>query len=198
MRTRINSLSVTMAIALLAGWHAAAASVTYNFSQGGWSDAAGDTATLTGSFTGMPEANGNVQLGDLSNFQASLHETGPKGTNTFNFSLATTTDFLYDPGISLLNFATGSAAADIQLCSGGLDVNAVCFGLTSPASAKTAFQGFFDDLPNFGQTTTLTDSTVTPVSSIAPEPGNIRLLAAGGIALFGLGIVRRPRLGHKG
>lgn len=197
MRTRHNSFTVALAIACVAAGHAAAASVTYNFSQGGWSDAAGDTATLTGSFTGMPQANGDVQLGNLTSFQASLHETGPKGTNTFNFNLATTTDFLYDPGIGLLNFATGSAAADIQLCSGGLDVNYVCFGL-SPGGAVTPFQGFFDDLPNFGQTTTLTDSTVTPATSNAPEPGNIRLLATAGVALLGFGAAKRPRLDQKG
>jgi hypothetical protein len=198
MRTRNNSLTVTLAVGFLAAGHAAAASVTYNFSQGGWSDGAGDTATLVGSFTGMPQSNGNLQLANLTSFQASLEETGPKGTNTFNFNLGTTTDFLYDPGIGLLNFAAGSAATDIQLCSGGPDVNAVCFGISSTSGAETALQGFFDDLPNFGQTTTLTDSTVTPASSNAPEPGNIRLLAAAGVALFGFGVVKRPRLGHKG
>jgi hypothetical protein len=193
MRTPTLSLTLTLALACLAAGHATAASVTYNFSQGGWSDAAGDTATLAGSFTGAPQANGNVQLANLTSFQAALHETGPLGTNTFNFNLGTTTDFLYDPGIGLLNFAAGSAGADIQLCSGGPDVNAVCLGLTPGAGAASALQGFFDDLPNFGQTSTLAGSTVTPVASTAPEPGNLRLLAAAGVALLAFGVVKRQR-----
>jgi hypothetical protein len=186
-----------LAIACLAAGHATAAAVTYNFSQGGWSDGAGDTATLTGSFTGTPQTNGNVQLANLTSFQASLHETGAKGTNTFTFNLATTTDFLYDPGIGLLNFAAGSAASNIQLCDGGIDVDAICFGLNPTSGVATPFQGFFDDLPNFGQTTTLTDSTVTPAASTAPEPGNLRLLAAAGMALLGFGAVKRPRLAQN-
>ena len=200
MRTANYSLSrarwavAAIGIACLAAGHATAAAVTYNFSQGGWSDGAGDTATLTGSFTGMPQANGNVQLANLTSFQAALHETGSKGLNTFNFNLGTITDFLYDPGIGLLNFAAGSAAADIQLCSGGIDVDAVCFGLNPNSGVATAFQGFFDDLPNFGQTTTLTDSSVTRAASAAAEPANLRLLASAGIALFGFGVVKRRRL----
>jgi hypothetical protein len=191
-RTRLCLATIT--IACLTAGHAAAAAVTYNFSQDGWSDSAGDTGALTGSFTGTPQTNGNVQLASLTSFTVALHETGTKGSNTFTFNLATTTDFLYDPGIGLLNFSAGSAAADIQLCSGGIDVDAVCFGLNPNSGAATPFQGFFDDLPNFGQTTTLTDSIVTPVASTASEPGNLCLLAAAGIALFGFGVAKRSRL----
>jgi len=202
MRTPNYSLTharlavATLGIACLTTGYAAASTVTYNFSQGGWSDGAGDTATLAGSFTGTPQANGDVQLANLTSFQASLHETGTKGSNTFTFNLGNTTDFLYDTGIGLLNFAAGSAASDIQLCSGGPDVDAVCFGLNPNSGVATPFQGFFDDLPNFGQTTTLMDSTVTPAASTAPEPGNVRLLTAAGVALFGFGVAKRRRLAH--
>lgn len=203
MRIRNSSLMharlavVTLGVVCLTAGQAAAAAVTYNFSQGGWSDGAGDTATLTGSFTGTPEANGDVVLANLSSFQASLHETGTKGTNTFNFNLGTATDFTYDPGIGLLDFATGSAASNIQLCSGGPDVDAVCLGLNPNSGVATAYRGFFDDLPNFGQTTTLIDSTVTPAASTVPEPESFRLLGTVGMALLGFGVVKRRHLSHK-
>jgi hypothetical protein len=203
MRTRNYSLIharlavATLGIVCLTAGQASAAAITYNFSQNGWSDGAGDTAALTGSFTGTPQANGDVLLANLTSFQATLHETGTKGSNTFTFNLGNTTDFSYDPGIGLLDFAAGSAASNIQLCSGGPDVDAVCFGINPSSGVATPYQGFFDDLPNFGQTTTELDSTVTPAGTTAPEPANLSLLGVAGVALCGFGIVKRPRRGLK-
>jgi hypothetical protein len=48
-----------LSIACLAAGHVSAATVSYNFSQGGWSDGASDTGTLTGTFTGTDQANGD-------------------------------------------------------------------------------------------------------------------------------------------
>jgi MYXO-CTERM domain-containing protein len=178
-----------------AGGPAAASTVSYTFSQGGWSDAAGDTGTLTGSFTGTPESGGDLQLADLTSFTADFHETGPLGANSFIFNLVDTTGFSYDP-TNGLEFAAGSAASDIQLCSGGSDTNAVCFGISPTSGLAVDAFGFFDDLPDFGQTTTKMDATVTQVSS-TPEPGSTGLVAAAGVALLGVGVFRRRRFAHQ-
>jgi len=202
MRTRSFSLAHGLAVAMLSApyfaavGHASAATVSYTFSQGGWSDQAGDTGTLTGSFTGAAQANGDLALTNLTSFQADFHESGPLGTNTFIFNLVNTTDFTYDP-VNGLDFAAGSAASDIQLCSGGPDTNAVCFGINPNSGAATVFSGFFDDLPKFGQTTTTQGITVTPVVNSAPEPGSTGLVAAAGATLLGLGVFRRRRFVHQ-
>ncbi len=187
----------TLGIACFAAGNAAATTVSYTFSQGGWSDASGDTGTLTGTFAGTAQPNGELQLPNLTSFQASFHETGPKGMNTFIFNLPNTTDFLYDPNSAFLDFASGSAASGIQLCSGGPDTNAVCFGINPNSGAATPFSGFFDDLPLFGQTTTRMGSTVTPAGSAAPEPENVGLLAAAGVLFLGLGVSRKLRFAHQ-
>jgi hypothetical protein len=190
------NLATAFGIMILIAGHATATTASYTFSQGGWTDAAGDTGNLTGSFSGTPEANGNLQLADLSSFEADFHESGPKGTNTFVFSLGTINDFLYDAGIGLLNFSAGSAASNIQLCSGP-DTGSVCLGINPNSGAATALNGFFDDLPTFGQTGTRLGATVTfagstsPAGSATPEPGTVGLLALGGTAFLGVGILRR-------
>lgn len=51
------------------------AALTYSFTQPGWTDAAGDTGTLNGKFTGTPETNGTIQLADLTSFTSSFFET---------------------------------------------------------------------------------------------------------------------------
>ncbi len=134
-----------------------------------------------------------LQLANLTSFQANFHESGPLGTNTFIFNLPSTTDFTYDPNIGLLDFASGSAASNIQLCSGGPDTNAVCFNINPNSGAATDFTGFFDDLPIFGQTTTTAPSIVTPAGTAAPEPANVGLLTAAGITFLGFGFFKRRR-----
>ncbi len=200
MRTGKYSLSharlavaSTLGIFCFAAGNAAASTVSYTFSQGGWSDQAGNTGTLTGTFAGSAQANGDLKLANLTSFQADFHETGPSGTNTFIFNLPTTTDFLYDPNSGALNFASGSAASKIQLCSGA-DTDAVCFGIPPNSGSATPFSGFFYDLPNFGQTTTRQGSSVTPAASAVPEPGNSGLLAAAGALLLGFGIFKRGHI----
>jgi hypothetical protein len=182
-------------IASLAAGNVMAGTVGYTFSQGDWSDQAGDTGTLTGSFAGNAQANGALQLANLTSFEADFHESGPLGTNTFVFNLANTTDFSYDPTYGV-EFAAGSAASHVQLCSGGIDTSYICFGLNPASGVATVFSGFFDDLPNFGQTTTRAGLIVTPAAggTAAPEPANTGLLAAAGMTLLGMGAFRRRRL----
>jgi hypothetical protein len=199
MRKRIHSLTrvraalTTLAAVALTAAYAQGSTMSFTFSQGGWSDAAGDTGTLTGSFTGTPELNGVLMLAELTSFQAQFQESGPLGSNTFIFNLPNTTDFTYDP-FNGLDFAAGNAASGIQLCSGGPDTNAICFGISPQSGAATNFSGFFDDLPRFQQTTTHLGVIVTPLGSgtaTAPEPGGLGLFVAAGILLIGVGVCRK-------
>ena len=68
-----------------------ASTVTYDFSQSGFDDG----GTLTGTFSGTPEAGGIIQLADLTNFSATFHLTVGGILNTFNFTVPTA--FTYDP-----------------------------------------------------------------------------------------------------
>jgi hypothetical protein len=191
MRTVKYSLSAAIALGFvcLTG-NVSAATVSYNFSQGGWTDAAGDTGTLTGTFAGTAEVNGELKLADLTSLQADFQLTTRNGNDNFIFNLPVTTDFLFDPNSGLFNLASGSASSGIQLCSGE-DTGAVCFNIPPNSGAATAASGFFDDLPNFGQTTTRQGISVTPQASAVPEPGNAGMLAAAGGVLLGLGLFRR-------
>ena len=172
---------------------AQASGVSYTFNQSGWSDGAGDSATLTGNFSGTPELNGELLLADLTTFQAMFQESGPLGSNTFDFNLSTLTDFSFDP-TNGLDFAAGSGAAGIQLCSGGPDTNAICFGINPNSGSATVFSGFFEDLPTFQPATTRLGITVTPTGTVsAPEPGGVGLFAVAGMTLLGIGVVRRGR-----
>jgi hypothetical protein len=49
--THVRLAAAMVGIACFAAGDAAASTVSFTFSQGGWSDAAGDTGTLTGTFT---------------------------------------------------------------------------------------------------------------------------------------------------
>lgn len=192
MRTSRYLLSAATALGLLcSAGNVSAGTASYTFSQGGWTDGAGDSGTLTGTFKGTAEANGELKLGDLTDLQADFQLTTKNGTDSFIFNLPVTTDFLYDPNSGAFNLASGSAASGIQLCSGA-DTGAVCFNIPPNSGSATSSVGFFEDLPNFGQTTTRQGISVTPGAiSAVPEPGNAGLLAAAGGVLLGLGLFRR-------
>jgi hypothetical protein len=189
--TKLNSfaaLAFTMLAATCTNLHAG--TVTYVFDQTGFVDGAGDAGTLTTTVTGTPEANGVLQLGDLTSFSAIFQETVNGVPDNFDFNVAN--DFYYDPNTAgSLEFSTGSRQIGIIACSGGGDVNSVCESFSSPGVAVDA-SGFFEDLPNFGpsltQQTAVAKISKTPSS--VPEPGT-NVLFATGLALFVAGCWRR-------
>jgi hypothetical protein len=155
------------------------AALTYAFTQPGWTDAAGDTGTLTGKFTGTPETNGTIQLADLTSFTSSFFETVSGVPNTFVFN--TPVAFSFDtnsPGS--LEFSAGSAAANIQICSGSADTQQICLGIPSNSGAGSPDVGYFFDLPDFGpsQTRLASVETLQPQPGTAPEPSSVALVAA--------------------
>ena len=74
---------------------AQASTISYTFTQGGFVDSACDLGTLSGTFTGTPEAGGILQLADLSTFDATFAETVNGVPNNFVFNVPN--DFFYDP-----------------------------------------------------------------------------------------------------
>jgi hypothetical protein len=187
----ILSTAVIFGFACLAGLNAQATTVSsYTFSEGGWTDSSGDPGTLTGSFAGSVESDGQLQLQDLTSFQADFQETVNNATDSFIFNLSTATGFSYNTGSGLLSFSNGSGSEGIELCSGAA-TGPSCLGLGSPPSAVTDLQGFFEDLPDFGPLTTLQSATVTQVGAATPEPASVGLIAAAGALLLVLGGLRR-------
>lgn len=179
-----------------------ASTLTYVFSEAGFSDTAGNTGILNGTFTGTPESNGILQLADLTTFGATFVET-VNGTPE-NFVFNTPTDFFFDPNIAgSLNFSTGSTLSGIVLCSGSTDTGAVCFGLGPHSGGATSALGFFEDLPNFGPSTTRLPASVTAAGapSAVPEPGTCVLLLTGCLVMFVMPFCRcvsRRRLRYGG
>ncbi len=167
-----------------------ASTVTYNFTQSGFDDG----GTLTGTFTGTPETGGIIQLADLTNFSASFHLTVGSTPNTFNFTVPTA--FTYDPtSADILEFSSGSASAGIQLCSGAVDTNAVCYGIPISSPVRVNSSGFFEDLPNFGATNTHLGESVTQAPAAAAEPATLVLVATA--ALFFVWKAKRSRVARR-
>jgi PEP-CTERM motif len=176
-------------------FHAHAGTLSYTFTQSGFTDSAGDVGTLNGMFTGTLETNGTLALPDLTSFNATFSETVNGVPDNFVFN--TPNDFFYDPNTpGSLNFSAGSAQSNILLCSGSADTAAICYGINPMSGAATTSVGFFEDLPNFGPSVTrLASAVVTTQSSpgTVPEPGTGLLLAAGA----GLLICARYRRRHQ-
>jgi len=192
--------STTLAIiwfATLGGvaFRAQAGTLSYTFTQAGFTDSAGDIGTLNGMFTGTPEANGTLALADVTSFNATFSETVNGVPNSFIFN--TPNDFFDDPNTpGSLNFSAGSAQSGILLCSGSADTAAICYGISPLSGAATTSVGFFEDLPSFGPSATrLPSAVVTTQSSpgTVPEPGTDLLLMAGA----GLLICARLRRRHS-
>ncbi|HZU26855.1 MAG TPA: PEP-CTERM sorting domain-containing protein [Bryobacteraceae bacterium] len=156
-----------------------ATTATYDFTQTGWDDG----GVLTGSFTGTPEAGGVIQLGDLSAFNAVFTISSTTPANNFIFN--TPTAFTFDPNSAdMLEFAAGSTSSQFALCSGSVDTNAICYGLPIGGPVATSSIGFFEDLPAFGASNTLTQVNVTPVvtaTAPVPEPATIALFVCAGL-----------------
>lgn len=189
---KLNLALIAFAIAAGATSLARASTINYAFTQGGFTDSAGDPGTLTGSFTATPEANGSVQLGDLISFSATFQETVNGATDSFVFIQPN--DFYYDPNTpGSLSFSTGSTTSGLIACTGSTDVNAVCEGLTNPFGPRTNAVGFFEDLPDFGAATTRLPSAVTinGGGASAPEPGSSILLATGVALIFAGSLIKR-------
>ncbi len=170
-----------------------ASTVTYNFTQSGWDDG----GTLTGTFTGTPEAGGVIQLADLTNFSASFHLTVGSTPNTFNFTAPTA--FTYDPTSGdILEFSSGSAASQIELCSGGIDTNVACYGISLSGPVRVNSVGFFEDLPNFAGTNTHVNALVTQVQAgptATAEPATLLLVATAGV--FFVYKAKRSRIARR-
>lgn len=189
---KLNLALIAFAIVAGVSSLAQASTINYTFTQNGFTDSAGDTGTLSGSFTATPEANGSVQLGDLVSFSATFQETVNGTPDSFLF--VQPNDFYFDPNTDgSLNFSTGSTASGIIACSGSTDVNAVCEGLTNPIGPRTSSVGFFEDLPVFGASTTREASVVNVNGggAAAPEPGSSILLATGVALIFVGSLIKR-------
>jgi hypothetical protein len=194
----LNGVCVPLALLLSFGFlnagSAQGAALSYTFTQPGWTDAAGDMGTLTGKFTGTQETNGAIQLADLSSFTASFFETVSATPETFNFD--TPVAFSFDTNsLGSLEFSAGSAAANIQICSGSADTQQICLNIPPNSGAGSPDVGYFFDLPDFGPSHTLQPSMVTPVSQpgTAPEPSSVTLVGVAAGTLFIFWQVRRRR-----
>jgi hypothetical protein len=89
--------TILFSCACLVTLQAQAATVSYNFTQSGFTDNAGDTGMIQGSFSGNVEASGEILMPDLSAFQADFIEHINGSTYTFVFSLGNSVDFLTTP-----------------------------------------------------------------------------------------------------
>jgi len=191
---------------------ASAATVSYTFSETGWLNTFGTTETFSGSFTGTPEADGTLALGDLSAFMAVMTETNADGQtkNVSVFGDGTGTsplaDFLYLPGSNSLSLeATGSPVA--QICLGGDVSSGFCGSLPARPQPRPgtpplpAIEGLFSFSVNGeldAYTTglpTVSQSSLTPpigtAPATAPEPESMLLCGVGllvvskGLSRFG-------------
>jgi hypothetical protein len=194
-RFAIIAFAIGSAVASRAAW---ASSITYSFTQNGFTDSLGDSGSVTGTFIATPEANGTIQKADVSKFFATFTETltggiGSGAMESFVFEDALN-DFFYDPANRAdFDFSTGSVASGFILCSGNNDVNTAC----GVGGVGNAF-GFFEDLPeNLGASITSQLASVTALPAIGispaasvPEPGTLAIFATG-LALLLAGSLRR-------
>jgi hypothetical protein len=159
---------------------------TYSFIQTGYQHS-GDLAPgiLTGSFTGIVEDSGLIELADLQSFTATF----------WAGSMWTTTDpvfFSFDTnpgaGASTLGFAAYPAYGDICVGAPAAFAFGDCHAAPPSQPVTGSFLGFFTDvLP----TVELISSTTTgpPAQSSVPEPSDALLL---GLGLCGLACIRLP------
>jgi hypothetical protein len=187
-----------LAVSLLSvAGQATAASVTYDFTQTGFTDSNGVAGTLTGSFTANPESGGNITVADLTSFQATFQETYGGVPQNFVFNLDNVNDFSFNAGVpGSFGFSAGAVSEGIVLCSGSTDVNQVCYGFTSPLSPRSSSKGFFEDLPDFPTSLTPNIAEVTQVgdpSAATPEPDTLTMFAGAGLLLIGAGRIKYRR-----
>lgn len=163
-----------------------ASTMTWNFIQNGWADQAGDSGTLSGSFQAAPEANGTVQLADVSYFAS----TFTLGLQTFKF--IELGNFSFVPGSpNSLDFLAKDAFGD-EVCTVSSPAGP-CGIVGAPAGGFAGYFGalnpkFTSSTPDFAATTLQTLSGPVPKPAAAPEPGSMVLAGA---ALVFVGIFRR-------
>lgn len=101
-----HQITVAASVLMFAGMSATKAIASdFTFTQKGWGNFSADT-TLLGSFSGTPAANGQIDLNDLSAFNANL------AGNSWN--LQDVSEFNYNPFDNLLTFSavTSETATD--------------------------------------------------------------------------------------
>lgn len=188
MRSTLLATGVTLLTLVAFVSAAPAAPLTYTFSQAGWLGGSfGDS--LSGSFTGTPEANGFILQGDLTAFAADFTLDGQFGsTTTETFGLADLSLFSFEPGA--FDFAASIPSSSATLCSGAAAAFGLCggagdaFGTFTIPHVKIGALVITNDIEITPNPATVTLVPPTPV----PGPASVSVLLIG---LLGLGTARR-------
>lgn len=205
LKQRLIPAAVFFAAALLHCSPAAAATVTYNFTDPGWINMAGVTENFSGSFIGTPEASGVIALNDLTIFVGFFTETNAQNETktiaTFGDLAGITglTQFLFDPNANTLTLAaTGTPGA--QICLGDAVAQGTCGAVTArpvnrngiPAppieglfvsSVNGTLSGYDTDLPAIMLAPSPVGIAPQPAQATTPEPASLLLCALGFVAL---------------
>lgn len=180
MRRVTATLSFAIALASIAPCGADAATVdTYDFSVGDWSlllNGSPENEVLTGSFTGVVEPSGLIELADLTSFSATYAAS--------SWGLA---------DLSLFSFDTNEGASSLDVEAGAQPhVFGVCVGAAASLAANCTTN--FLNLPPIGTSASYVANeipvevssaqpTITLESSInTPIPGTLSLIVPGLLA----------------
>jgi len=170
---------------------------TFSFTENGWSEyslLSGAAAPLsdtivTGTFSGVLEPDGFIELGDLTQFSVQFYFPG---SSVYSFSQPALTLFSYDTapggGPSSLDFA-GTLDDPANICIGAatsLDPNCAYLGRAYPPGTLGTVQlntGVVDYVSSTAPQITLVSSVGS--SATAPEPASI-FLECIGLAVIGI------------
>ncbi|HZU27540.1 MAG TPA: hypothetical protein VFA04_18570 [Bryobacteraceae bacterium] len=174
---------------------------TWNFTEPNYYPAQNNGGNTTpyeavGSFTGQVEADGLIELADLSAFTVQLEQNGaPVPPFTMGLSQLTLFSFNTNGGASSLDYAGTPNPNISNFCVGAatsLDANCTLnFSMTYPVGTVGVllFGGPADISSSFPQLT-LASSVTTPPPATVPEP---RLTWLGGLLLAAGAAARRLR-----